>query len=125
EHIEPPPSASQSTPANQPQKQAQPLKSENAVLARETVLGEKQPPTGRYVTVKDKERQAGMYVLGVQGVGKSSLLENIIYQDIRKGQAVIVLDPHGDLIDHVISQMPAERVKDTYLLSIDDTDYPF
>ncbi len=100
-------------------------KTESAILARDTILGEKQPPTGKYVKVKDQERQSGMYILGVQGVGKSSLLENVIYQDIRKGFAVIVLDPHGDLIEHVIAQMPAERIKDTALLSIEDIEYPF
>src|SRR5689334_1036894 len=69
--IEPTPVKQQSVQSNKPE-----IKSESAVLARETVLGEKQPPTGRYVTVKDKERQSGMYILGIQGVGKSSLLEN-------------------------------------------------
>lgn len=77
------------------------------------------------MVVKDSDRQSGMYLLGVQGVGKSSLLETLIYQDICKGQAVFVLDPHGDLIEQVITQMPDERVKDTYLLDIEDVEFPF
>jgi hypothetical protein len=77
------------------------------------------------MVVKDSDRQSGMYILGVQGVGKSSLLETMIYQDIFKGQAVFVLDPHGDLIEHVITQMPSKRVKDTYVLDIEDVEYPF
>jgi len=100
-------------------------KSDGPTLARETILGEKLPATGRYVTVKDKERQSGMYILGVQGVGKSSFFENTIYQDSRKGSAIIVIDPHGDLNHKVIAQMPEERLKDTYLLSLEDTAYPF
>jgi hypothetical protein len=55
----------------------------------------------------------------------SCLLESLIYQDICKGYSVIVIDPHGDLVDHVLAQMPEDRVKDTYLLDIEDTSYPF
>jgi hypothetical protein len=77
------------------------------------------------VVVDDVLRQSGCYVLGVQGVGKSSLLEQMIYQDIYKGFSVIVLDPHGDLINHALAQMPEERLKDVSLLSIEDAAYPF
>src|SRR6266568_2047556 len=81
--------------------------------------------TRKMVRVSGVDRQSGMYVLGVPGVGKSSMLETIIYQDICKGYPVIVLDPHGDLIEHVIAQMPAERLKDTYLLDMEDEAFPF
>ena len=33
----------------------------------------------------DLARQSGMYVLGKQGGGKSSFLEQLVYQDICKG----------------------------------------
>ena len=36
-----------------------------------------------------------------------------------------MIDPHGDLVDHVIAQLPEERVENTYLLDIEDTKYPF
>jgi hypothetical protein len=81
--------------------------------------------TGVKVTVDDEKRESGMYVCGVQGTGKSSFLESMLYQDICKGLAVILIDPHGDLIEHVIMQMPEERVKDTYLLDIEDVKHPF
>ena len=77
------------------------------------------------IIIEDEMRERGMYVLGVQGTGKSSFLETIIHQDICKGNAVIVIDPHGDLVDHVIAQLPEERVENTYLLDIEDTKYPF
>src|SRR5947209_10014532 len=66
-----------------------------------------------------------MYVCGVQGTGKSSFLESLLYQDICKGYSIILIDPHGDLIEHVITQMPEERVKDTYLLDMEDAKHPF
>lgn len=89
-----------------------------------TVLGE-DTSTGERITVDDEMRERGMYVVGVQGTGKSSFLEALIHQDICKGYSVIVIDPHGDLVDHVIEQLPENRVKDTYLLDIEDTKYPF
>ena len=89
----------------------------------EIVLGT--TATGQKVQVSDETRQSGMYILGVQGRGKSSLLENLIYQDIKKGYPVIVLDPHGDLIDHAIAAMPPERLQDAYVLDMEDEAYPF
>lgn len=81
--------------------------------------------TGKNVWVKDKERRSGAYILGVQGRGKSSLIESLIHQDIIKGYATIVFDPHEDLINHAVAQMPEERLNKTYILDVTDTDYPF
>lgn len=89
-----------------------------------TLLGT-EIPTGVKITVDDEKRESGMYVCGVQGTGKSSFLESLIHQDICKGYSVILIDPHGDLIEHVITQLPEERVKDTYLLNIEDAKHPF
>ncbi len=81
-----------------------------------------------------QDRYAGLYVLGVQGVGKSSLLENLIADDIAKGHAVIVIDPHGDLVDHVIAQVPETDIAKEagqqilsrmFLLDMQDEDHPF
>jgi len=89
-----------------------------------TVLGN-DITTGVEITVDDVKRESGMYVCGVQGTGKSSFLESLLYQDICKRYSVILIDPHGDLIEHVIAQLPEERVKDTYLLDIEDAKHPF
>lgn len=89
-----------------------------------TALGDRLDGAG-LVTVSDTDRQSGTYLLGVQGTGKSSLMEQIIFQDIAKGYSVIVLDPHSDLIDHVITELPEQRLAKTYLLDIEDTAYPF
>lgn len=75
--------------------------------------------------VNDKARRSGTYIVGAQGQGKSSLLANLIYQDAQKNYAIIVIDPHGDLINHVIAILPEERLKQTYLLDLTDIEYPF
>ena len=92
-------------------------------MPREIVLGTN--AIGQEVKVLDETRQSGMYILGIQGRGKSSLLEQLIYQDICKGYPVIVLDPHGDLIDHAIAAMPPERLQDVSVLDMEDEAYPF
>ncbi len=89
-----------------------------------TVLGELLGQ-GKPIGIPDTDRYSGMYLLGVQGVGKSSLLEQLIYQDICKNHAVIIIDPHGDLIEHTIAQMPESKLTKTSLLDIEDTAYPF
>ncbi len=99
----------------------------NIVLTH-TLLGY-HPETQDSFIIPDTDRFAGTYILGVQGVGKSSLLEYMIYQDIGvKNTAVIVIDPHGDLIDHVIGQMQAENETDCsrmFLFDMQDEAYPF
>ena len=75
--------------------------------------------------IPHKDRFSGTYILGVQGVGKSGLLENLILHDIHHNQAVIVIDPHGDLTAHCIAQMPPEKLSKTFLLDLEDEDYPF
>lgn len=94
------------------------------IIATHTVLG-MHPETFDDFVMPDQERFSGMYVLGVQGVGKSSLLECLISLDIVKETSVIVIDPHGDLIEHIIGQMPEEKLAKTTVLDIEDTEYPF
>lgn len=89
-----------------------------------TILG-KDIRTGEKIRINDKERRSGTYILGATGQGKSLLEANLICQDAEKGYAVIVFDPHGDLIDHVIGLLPEDVLKKTYLLDMTDKDFPF
>jgi hypothetical protein len=52
----------------------------------------------------------GTHVIGPTGVGKSTLLANLIIQDIAAGRGVIAIDPKGDLIADVIARIPADQV---------------
>ncbi|MGW2954818.1 hypothetical protein [Streptomyces eurythermus] len=82
--------------------------------------------SGEPVTVTAEELCSGTYLLGTQGAGKSSLLEQIAYQRMDQHDSVIVLDPHGELIDNIIARMPENRLDDTYLLDLSDArHYPF
>lgn len=70
-------------------------------------------------------RLQGLYIIGIQGTGKSVFEENLVIQDILQLIGVCVLDPHGGLIDKILARIPREREKDVVLLDIMDEDYPF
>lgn len=70
------------------------------------------------------ERRRHVYVLGATGMGKTTLLATMIRKDIENGKGVCVIDPHGNLIEQIVSEIPKERLKDTILFDPDDTDFP-
>src|SRR5436305_2263611 len=61
----------------------------------------------------------------MQRMGKSGLLENLIMQDIDQQIGVCVLDPHGELIEHVLARLEPKHERDVILLDVADEDYPF
>jgi DNA helicase HerA-like ATPase len=65
-----------------------------------------------------------MYVIGKTGMGKSTLLENMIIQDINNGEGVCVIDPHGSLAEKLLDFIPESRIKDTVYFAPFDTDHP-
>lgn len=71
------------------------------------------------------ERQQGTYIIGKPGTGKTTLIEHMVVQDIEHGLGVCVLDPHGDLIDAILTRIPADRESDVILLDAADTHFPF
>lgn len=76
------------------------------------------------VTVSASQRLRHTYVIGASGTGKSTLLLNMIEQDVRQGAGLAVLDPHGDLIDQILGHVPEERFEDVVLLDASDEEYP-
>lgn len=74
--------------------------------------------------IRQDDRRRHMYVIGKTGMGKSTLLENMIFSDIHAGKGVGVIDPHGDLIDAVLQFVPKERSNDVILFDPADKDYP-
>lgn len=73
------------------------------------------------------ERRQGTYIIGTTGTGKSTLLRNIVYQDIHQDRThgLCVLDPHGDLIDELLGLVPPDREEDVILFDPMDQERPF
>lgn len=74
--------------------------------------------------IKRKDRSLHMYIVGKTGTGKSTLLENMVIDDIKKGQGVAYIDPHGDAIENIIKHIPFERVKDVVYFNPADKEWP-
>lgn len=74
--------------------------------------------------IKTDDRRRHMYFIGKTGMGKSTVLENMIIQDIVDGKGVCVVDPHGDLVEKVINFIPSSRVNDVIYFNPADLAYP-
>ena len=58
------------------------------------------------------DRLRHCYVIGQTGTGKTGLIKNMILQDIKNGEGVAFIDPHGNDIEDVLAAIPPERAKD-------------
>ncbi|MBU0707591.1 type IV secretion system DNA-binding domain-containing protein [Patescibacteria group bacterium] len=74
--------------------------------------------------IKLDDRRRHMYVIGKTGMGKTTMLENMIISDIRAGHGVAVVDPHGDLVEEIIDYIPPRRINDIVYFNPSDIDYP-
>lgn len=74
--------------------------------------------------IKTDDRRRHMYLIGKTGMGKSTVLENMIVDDIRAGYGVAVVDPHGDLAEKIIEYIPTHRIQDVVYFNPSDINYP-
>jgi hypothetical protein len=72
-----------------------------------------------------KDRENHIRIVGKAGVGKSSLMYDLIMQDIRKGYGVAVIDPHGSLVQNILeTEMTPEEIQRVVVLDLSDKDTP-
>ncbi len=74
--------------------------------------------------IKAIDRSRHMYLIGKTGMGKSTTLEHLIISDIREGNGVAVIDPHGDLVEKVVDYIPTHRINDVVYFNPADVEYP-
>ena len=74
--------------------------------------------------IKKKDRNRHMYVIGKTGMGKSTLLENMAIQDLRNGEGMAFIDPHGSAVETLLKYIPEERIKDVVYFAPFDLDQP-
>ena len=61
---------------------------------------------GQRFGIKQDDRRRHMYIIGKTGMGKSVLLENMVYSDVINGSGVCYVDPHGDTAEKIIDCIP-------------------
>lgn len=74
--------------------------------------------------IKRKDRERHMYVIGKTGMGKSTMLENMAIQDIRNGEGLAFMDPHGSTVEKLLEYIPEHRIKDVVYFAPFDLEHP-
>jgi hypothetical protein len=77
----------------------------------------------RPVAITPTASTRGLYVLGPTGTGKTSLIQNLIGDDLAQGRGLAVVETNGDLIRDLLDLIPPERTKDVVLIDPTDPDY--
>ena len=92
----------------------------------EIILGEREEWGGRLpFGISPADRRQHVYVIGKTGTGKTTLLRNMLVQDMNLGHGVGVIDPHGDLAEELLNQVPPWRSHHVVYFNPSDLDFPF
>ncbi len=74
--------------------------------------------------IKTDDRRRHMYVIGKTGMGKTTIMENMVLSDIYAGHGIGLVDPHGDFAEKIINHIPSWRLNDVVYLNPADIDNP-
>lgn len=78
----------------------------------------------KQIHIAPEDRLRHFYTIGQTGTGKSTLLKNMIIDDIQKGEGVCFIDPHGSDVLDVLSKIPKERLDDVIYFDPASTERP-
>jgi len=95
------------------------LPKEGIILGKSFYQGEE-----AVVKIKKEDRRRHIYIIGQTGTGKTTLLKNMIEQDIKNGDGVCFIDPHGDVAQEILGLIPDERIDDVIYFNPQDTRMP-
>jgi len=76
------------------------------------------------VRMLDNDRRRHFYIVGQTGTGKTTLMANMIEQDIKSGKGVCFIDPHGSDVEKILGMIPPERAEDVIYFNPGDTERP-
>lgn len=74
--------------------------------------------------IKHDDRRRHMYIIGKTGMGKSTMMENMMIHDIYAGYGVGLVDPHGDFAEKIIDYIPSSRINDVVYFNPADIAFP-
>ena len=73
--------------------------------------------------IKLDDRRRHMYIIGQTGTGKTTMMKNMVIDDIVEGRGVAIIDPHGEFIDTALDYIPEHRVEDVVVFNPGDREY--
>ncbi len=76
------------------------------------------------VHIDSEDRMRHMYIIGRTGSGKTEIMKYMSVQDIKNGEGLCIIDPHGDFIEDVLPHVPKERAEDVILFEPFDLERP-
>ncbi|RXK58574.1 ATP-binding protein [Lacibacter luteus] len=76
------------------------------------------------VSISTEQRLKHTHIIGATGTGKSTLIASMCVQDIEAGAGITLFDPHGDLIEELMSRIPEHRMKDVVIIDPSDIEFP-
>ncbi len=94
---------------------------EPLTIIGKTNAARRQVPFG----IKQADRLSHLYIIGKTGTGKSTLLGNLVQQDMRNGQGLCLIDPHGDLAERMYGSAPEHRKSDVIYFNVPDRTQPY
>ncbi len=74
--------------------------------------------------IKTDDRRRHVYIIGKTGMGKTTLLENMILSDIYAGHGCAYIDPHGDTAEKILDFIPSWRINDVVYFNPSDLEHP-
>ncbi len=77
------------------------------------------------IGIYQKDRLFHSYIIGKTGVGKTTMLKNMIQQDIHNHRGMALLDPHGDLVESVYQAIPKHQKNNVIYINATDPNQPY
>ena len=74
--------------------------------------------------IKDTDRARHIWAVGKSGTGKSTMIENMVFDDFKKDRGVALIDPHGDSCELLLNYVPSHRMNDVVYFNPADRDNP-
>ncbi len=74
--------------------------------------------------IKNEDRRRHIYIVGKTGTGKSELLINLAFQDIKRGYGIGFFDPHGESAEKLLDLVPKRRVNEVIYFNPADENFP-
>ncbi len=88
------------------------------------MLGRAQTGDRRPVALAVADARQHLHILGATGSGKSTLITNLVLQDVAGGRGAVVCDPKGDLVSDILERLPENIFGRVVVLDPSDDEAP-